>query len=112
MDERPMPPRIVRIATMMSIIVILGILLWLTFAPPAMYAQFKSWFQAAFDLVFGIIFTSCGLFYHSWFATVMGVHKAPAVLRFGPESARVGYIVIGLIFLTLGVAGFLLHIHA
>jgi threonine/homoserine/homoserine lactone efflux protein len=109
MDARQAPPRILRIATIILLIGIPGLLLWLSIAPPATYAHYQPWFQASFDFVLGVILASCGLFYHSWFATMMGVHKAPMILRFGPNSARLWYIVIGLVFLTLGVVGFLVH---
>lgn len=109
MDVRQTPPRILYIAAWTLLIGVLGSLLWLIIAPPAAYARYQHWFQAAFDLVFGGIFIACGLFYHSWFGTIMGVDKAPVILRFGPNRARMWYIVLGLIFLTLGVIGFLLH---
>ena len=108
MEERPAPPRMLRITTAIILVGILGTLLWLIIAPPAVYAHYHSWFQAASDLLMGIIFTCCGLFYHSWFATIMGVHKAPIILHFGPERARLYYTVIGLVFLTLAGVGFLL----
>jgi hypothetical protein len=80
------------------------------FAPPAGYANYQPLFQAAFDLVFGIIFLGCGLFYNSWFAKIMGAHNAPVILHFGLNRARFGYIVMGVVFLALGVIGVLLHL--
>lgn len=94
MDVRQTPPRILYIVAWALLIGVLGSLLWLIIAPPAAYAPYQHWFQAAFDLVFGGIFIACGLFYHSWF---------------GPNRARMWYIVLGLTFLTPGVIGFLLH---
>jgi len=32
------------------------------------------------------------------------------ILHFGPNRARIGYIISGVVFLALGVVGFLLHI--
>jgi hypothetical protein len=109
MDVRQAPPRILYIATWTVVIGVLGSLLWLMTSPPAAYANYQSLFQATFDLVFGCIFLVCGLFYYSWFATIMGADKAPVILHFGPNRARIGYIVLGVIFLALGVAGVLLH---
>jgi hypothetical protein len=80
-------------------------------APPSDYANYQPLFQAAFDLVFGGIFITCGLFYNSWFATIMGAHNAPVILHFGPNRARIGYIVMGVVFLAPGVTGVLLHIR-
>jgi hypothetical protein len=102
-------PLILYIATWAVVIGVLGLLLWLMTAPPAAYANYQSLFQATFDLVFGCIFIACGLFYNSWFATIMGAHNAPVILHFGPNRARIGYIVLGVIFLALGVARVLLH---
>ena len=73
--------------------------------------HYQSLFQAAFDLVFGCIFIACGLFYYSWFATIMGANKAPVILHFGPNRARIGYIVMGVILLALGVARILMQIR-
>jgi hypothetical protein len=80
-------------------------------APPTGYVHYQPLFQAAFDLVFGIIFFACGLFFYSWFGTIMGADKAPVILHFGPNRARIGYIVLGVVFLALGVVGVLLHIR-
>lgn len=110
MDVRQSPPRILYIATWIVVIGILGSLQWLITAPPAGFANYQPLFKAAFDLVFGSIFIACGLFYNSWFAKIMGAHNAPGILHFGPGRVRIGYIVVGLVFLTLGVAGVLLHI--
>ncbi len=109
MEIRQAPPRIFYIATWTLVIGILGSLLWLMIAPPAAYANYQALFQAAFDLVFGGIFLACGLFYNSSFATIMGAGKAPMILHFGPNRARIGYIISGVVFLALGVVGFLLH---
>lgn len=110
MDVRQAPPRILYIATWIVVIGILGSLFWLMTAPPVAYANYQPLFRAAFDLVFGSIFIACGLFYDSWFATIMGADKAQVILHFGPNRARIGYIVVGAIFLVLGVAGVLLHL--
>ena len=110
MDVRQAPPRILYIATWIVVIGVLGSLFWLMTAPPATYANYQQLFRAAFDLVFGSIFIACGLFYDSWFATIMGADKAPVILHFGPNRARIGYIVVGVIFLVLGVAGVLLYL--
>src|SRR6266487_4943705 len=64
---------------------------------------------SSYDLVFGCIFLACGLFFYSWFGTIMGTDKAPVILHFGPNRARIGYIISGVVFLALGVVGFLLH---
>jgi hypothetical protein len=109
MDVRQAPPRILYVATWIVVIGILGSLLWLMTVPPADYANYQPLFQAAFDLAFGSIFIACGLFYNSWFAIIMGAHNAPVILHFGPNRARIGYIISGVIFLALGVVGFLLH---
>jgi hypothetical protein len=109
MDIRQTPPRILYIATWTAVIGVLGSLLWLMTAPPAAYAHFQPLFQAAFDLVFGCIFLACGLFYYSWFATIMGAHNAPVIMHFGPNRARIRYIVVGVVILALGVARILLH---
>jgi hypothetical protein len=109
MEVRQTPPRILYIATWIVLIGVLGSLLWLKIAPPVAYAHYQPWFQIAFDLVFGSIFLACGLFFDSWFATIMGAHKASVILHFGPNRARMWYIVLGVTFLTLGVIGFLLH---
>ncbi len=109
MEMRQAPPRILYIATWTVLIGILGTLLWLMTAPPAAYAHYQPWFQAAFDLVFSGIFIACGLFYNSWFATIMGAHNAPSILRFGPNRARIGYVIWGVVIFTLGVVGLLLH---
>ncbi len=111
MGIRQAPPRILYIATWTVVIGILGSLLWLMIAPPAAYANYQPLFQATFDLVFGIIFIACGLFFYSWFGTIMGADKAPVILHFGPNRARIGYIISGVIFLTPGAVGFLLHIR-
>ena len=110
MDIRQAPPRILYIATRIVVIGVLGSLFWLMTAPPATYANYQPLFKAVFDLVFGGIFIACGLFYDSWFATIMGADKAPVILHFGPNRARIGYIIVGMIFLVLGVAGVLLHL--
>ena len=110
MDVRQAPARIVYIAAWIVVIGVLGSLFWLMTAPPATYANYQLLFRAAFDLVFGSIFIACGLFYDSWFATIMGADKAPVILHFGPNRARIGYIVVGVIFLVLGVTGILLHL--
>ncbi len=80
-------------------------------APPAAYADYQPLFQATFDLVFGSIFLACGLFFYSWFGIIMGADKAPVILHFGPNRARIGYLVLGVVFLALGVVGALLHIR-
>ena len=110
MDIRQAPPRILYIATWIVVIGVLGSLFWLMTAPPATYANYQPLFKAAFDLVFGGIFIACGLFYDSWFATIMEADKAPVILHFGPNRARIGYIIVGMILLVLGVAGVLLHL--
>lgn len=110
MDVRQSPPRILYIATWIVVIGILGSLFWLMIAPPVTYANYQPLFRAAFDLVFGSIFIACGLFYNSWFATIMGVHNASGILHFGPSRVRIGYIVVGVVFLVLGVSGFMLHL--
>ena len=110
MDIRQAPPRILYIATWIVVIGILGSLLWLMTAPPAAYTNYQPLFKAAFDLVFGGLFIACGLFYNSWFAKIMGAHNASVIMHFGPNRARIGYIVVGVIFLALGVAGFLQHL--
>ncbi len=109
MDVRQVPPRILYISTWTLIIGVLGSLLWLIIAPPAAYANYQPLFQAAFDLVFGCIFIACGLFYYSWFATIMGAHNALVILHFGPNRARIGFVVWGLVIIALGVAMILLH---
>jgi hypothetical protein len=111
MDVRQAPQRILYIATWAVVIGVLGSLIWLMTAPPAAYANYQSLFQATFDLVFDCIFLVCGLFYYSWFATIMGADKAPVILHFGPNRARIGYIVLRVIFLALGVARILLQIR-
>ena len=111
MDIRQTPPRILYIATWILVIGVLDSLLWLMIAPPAAYANYQPLFQAAFDLVFGSIFLACGLFFYSWFGIIMGADKAPVILHFGPNRARIGYIVLGVIFFSPGVVGFLLHIR-
>jgi hypothetical protein len=70
---RQAPPRILYIATWTLLIGVLDSLLWLIITPPAAYAHYQPWFQAAFTLVLGSIFIACGLFFDSWFATIMGV---------------------------------------
>ena len=65
----------------------------------------------SYHLVFGCIFLACGLFFYSWFGTIMGADKAAVILHFGPNRARIGYIISGVIFLAPGVVGFLLHIR-
>jgi hypothetical protein len=105
---RQAPPRILYIATWTLLIGVLGSLLWLIITPPAAYAHYQPWFQAAFTLVLGSIFIACGLFFDSWLATIMGVDKAPVTLRLGPNRARMWSIVLSVVFLTLGVIG-LLH---
>ena len=109
MDVRQTPPRILYIATWTVILAVLGSLFWLMTAPPAAYTHYQPFFQAAFDFVFGCVFMVMGLFYNSWFATIMGAHNAPVILHFGPNRARIGYIVVGGVFLVLGVTRFLLH---
>ena len=109
MDARQAPPRILYIVTWTVVIGVLSSLFWLMTAPPAAYAHYQSLFQSLFDLVFGSIFIACGLFYFSWFATIMGADRAPVIMHFGPNRARIGYIVMGLIFLTLGIARILLY---
>jgi threonine/homoserine/homoserine lactone efflux protein len=111
MDVRQAPPRILYITTWTVVITVLGSLLWLMTATPAAYTNYQPLFQAAFDLVFGCIFIACGLFYYSWFATIMGADKAPVILHFGPNRARIGYIVMGVVFLVLGVARILMQIR-
>jgi len=110
MDVRQAPPRILYIATWIVVIGVLGSLFWLMTAPPAAYASYQPLFKAAFDFVFGSIFIACGLFYSSWFATIMGAHNTSIILHFGPNRARIGFIVVGVVFLALGVAGVLLHL--
>ncbi|HYX50183.1 MAG TPA: hypothetical protein VE843_10600 [Ktedonobacteraceae bacterium] len=109
MDVRQTPPRILYIATWIVVIGVLGALFWLMTVPPIAYAHYQPFFQAAFDLAFGSIFIACGLFYNSWFGTIMGAHNAPVILHFGPNRARIGYIVVGMVFLVLGVTGVLVH---
>jgi hypothetical protein len=109
--DRRQTPRIIYIASWIVIISVLGSLLWLLFATPAAYANYRPLFQAAFDLAFSCIFLACGLFYNSWFATIMGAHNAPVTLHLGPVHARIGYIIVGAVFLVLGAAGFLLPIR-
>src|SRR5690242_8850079 len=111
MDRRQTPPRMLYIATWIGVLGVLGSLLWLLFVPPPAYANDQPLFQAAFDLVLGGIFLACGFFYSSWFATIMGAHNAPVIQHFGPHRARIGYIVVGVVFLVLGVAGVLFHIR-
>ena len=111
MEIRQAPPRILYIATWTLVIGVLGSLLWLMIAPPAAYADYQPLFKATFDLVFGCIFFACGLFFYSWFGTIMGTDKAAMILHFGPNRARIGYIISGVVFLALGVVGFLLHIR-
>jgi len=108
-DARQSPPRILYIATWIVVIAVLGSLFWLMTAPPAIYSSYQTLFRAAFDLVFGSIFIACSLFYNSWFATIMGAHNASIILHFGPNRARIGYTIVGVIFLALGIAGVLLH---
>jgi hypothetical protein len=109
MDARQSPPRILYIATWIVVIGVLISLQWLEIAPPAAFINYQLLFKAAFDIVFGSIFIACGLFYNSWFAIIMGAHNAPGILHFGPVRARIGFIVVGMVFLVLGVAGVLLH---
>src|SRR5689334_4005976 len=111
MDRRQIPPRILYIATWIGVLGVLGSLLWLLWAPPPAYANDQPLFQAVFDLVLGGIFLACGLFNNSWFATIMGAHNAALILHFGPNRARIGYIVVGVVLLVLGVAGVLFHIR-
>ena len=110
MDVRQSPPRILYIATWIVVIAILGSLQWLIIAPPTVFANYQPLFKTAFDLVFGSIFIAFGLFYNSWFAKIMGAHDAQGILHFGPGRVRIGYTVVGVIFLVLGVAGVLLHL--
>lgn len=109
MDASQTPPRILYVATWTVTLGVLGSLFCLMTAPPAAYAQYQPFFQAAFDLVIGCIFIAWGLFYHSWFATIMGAHKAPAILHFGPNGARIGFVMWGLVMLALGIVRILLH---
>jgi hypothetical protein len=111
MDVRQAPPRILYIATWTVVIGVLGSLFWLMTSPPAAYAKYQPWFQATFDLVFGCIFIACGLFYYSWFAIIMGAHNATVVLHFGPNRARLGYLISGVVILMLGVARILMQIR-
>ena len=110
MDERQSPPRILSVATWIVVIGVLGSLFWLMTAPPANYTNYQPLFRAAFDLAFGCIFIACSLFYNSWFATIMGAHNASIIMHFGPNRARIGYTIVGVIFLVLGVASILLHL--
>ena len=110
MDARQSPPRILYIATWIVVIGVLGSLFWLMTAPPAAYTNYQPLFRAAFDLIIGSIFIACSLFYNSWFAIIMGAHNASIILHFGPNRARIGYMVVGMIFLVLGAAGVLLHL--
>ena len=98
MDIRQTPPRILYIATWTVVIGVLGSLQWLIIAPPAAFANYQALLKAAFDLVFGSIFIVCGLFYNSWFAIIMGAHNAPIIMHFGPNRARIGYIVVAWFF--------------
>jgi threonine/homoserine/homoserine lactone efflux protein len=109
MDVRQAPSRILYITTWTIVIGVLGSLFWLMTAPPAAYSNYQPLFQAVFDLVFGCIFIACGLFYYSWFATIMGADKASVILHFGPNRARIGYIISGVVFLGLGAIRVLLH---
>ncbi len=110
MDVKQSPPRILYITTWIVVIGVLGTLQWLIIAPPAAFANYQPLFKASFDVVFGCIFIACGLLYHSWFAIVLGAHNAPGILHFGPVRARIGFIVVGVVFLVLGGAGVLLHL--
>jgi len=110
MDVRQSPPRILSIATWIVVIGVLGSLFWLMTFPPVAYAHYQLLFRAAFDFVFGSIFIACGLFYNSWFAIILGAHNAPVILHFGPNRARIGYLIVGVVFLALGVAGVLMHL--
>jgi hypothetical protein len=109
MNEKQAPPRMLRISIYVLFIGIVGLLLWLSIAPPAAYAPFQPWFRAALNLFVGIILTACGLFYDSWFAALMGAQNSSIILRFGPTRARIVYIVIGLIFLVVGIVRVLHH---
>ncbi len=109
MNERQAPPRMLRITIVVLFIGIVGLLLWLSIAPPAAYAPYQPWFRAVANLFVGIVLTACGLFYNSWFAAIMGAQNSSIILRFGPTRARIVYIVIGLIFLINGIVGVLHH---
>jgi hypothetical protein len=110
MDVRQSPPRFLYIATWIVVIAVLGTLQLLIIIPPVAFANYQLLFKTAFDIVFGSIFIACGLFYNSWFAIIMGAHNAPGILLFGPVRARIGFIVVGVIFLALGISGVLLHL--
>lgn len=109
MNERQAPPRMLRITIVVLFIGIVGLLLWLSIAPPAAYAPFQPWFRTVLNLFVGIVLTACGLFYGSWFGALIGAQNTPIILRFGPTRARIIYIVIGMNFLIIGIAGVLNH---
>jgi len=109
MKERQAPPRMLRISIVVLFIGIAGLLFWLSITPPAAFAPYQPWFRAALNLFVGIVLTACGLFYNSRFAAIMGVQNSSIIMYFGPTRARIGFIVIGLFFLIIGLAGVLHH---
>ena len=109
MNKRQAPPRVLRISIVVLIIGIVALLFWLSVTPPAAYAPYQPWFRAALDIFAGIVLTACGLFYNTWFAAIMGMQESSLISRFGPTRARITFIVVGLIFLIIGLVGVLRH---
>ncbi len=91
--------RVLRIVTQLLVASVLVTLLVLSnINTPA-----QNWFQVGFILVVGLLFLACGLFFRSWFAAALGASNSRLILRFGPAPARAAYLLIGLIFLVVGV---------
>ena len=109
MNEKQAPPRPLRISILVLFLGIVVLLFWLSNAPPAAFALYQPWFRAMLHLVVGIVLIACGLFYHSWFAAIMGVQNSAILSRFGPTRARIVLIMIGLIFLIIGLVVVLHH---
>lgn len=107
MSEKQAPPRMLRISIVVLFIGIVCLLLWLSITPPAAYASYQPLFRAVLNLFAGIFLTACGLFFDSWFTGILGVRNSSLVLRIGPTRARIVFIVVGLIFLLIGLVGVL-----
>ncbi|MGH2482463.1 MAG: hypothetical protein ACRDHW_22685, partial [Ktedonobacteraceae bacterium] len=85
--------------TRIIVIGVLALLLYLS----NITTPHQDWFQVSFILAVGLLFLSWGLFFHSWFAATLGASNSRLILQFGPAPARVVYLIIGMLFLVVGI---------
>lgn len=99
MDTQQTPPRVLRVT--MKLLVASALIALLVLSNINTPAQ--NWFQVSFILVVGLLFLACGLFFRSWFAAALGASNSRLILQFGAAPTRVAYLLIGLIFLVVGI---------